>query len=38
MDLFNLRYAFYVGSITMLLGVIVFIVQLRSVTEKQIEI
>jgi MFS transporter, DHA1 family, multidrug resistance protein len=37
MDLFNLRNAFYLGSITMLLGVIVFIVQLRSVTVKQIE-
>jgi MFS transporter, DHA1 family, multidrug resistance protein len=37
MDLFNLRQAFYLGSATMLLGVIVFVVQLRSVTVEQIE-
>jgi MFS transporter, DHA1 family, multidrug resistance protein len=37
MDLFNLRQAFYLGSVTMLLGVIVFVVQLRSATVKQIE-
>jgi MFS transporter, DHA1 family, multidrug resistance protein len=37
MDLFNLRQAFFLGSITMFLGVIVFLVQLRSAPVKQIE-
>jgi MFS transporter, DHA1 family, multidrug resistance protein len=37
MDLFDLRQAFFLGSIIMFLGVIVFLVQLRSVTVKQIE-
>jgi MFS family permease len=37
MDLFNLRQAFFLGSATMLLGIIVFVIQLRTVTVEKIE-
>ena len=36
MDLFNLRQAFFLGSFTMLLGVIIFIVQIRSSADERL--
>ena len=37
MELFDLRQAFFLGSITMLMGVIVFVIQIRSVKVEPID-